>query len=130
MPKITVENIEIRKQIDDPNFNHGEFAIIKSQAGLNSFKVSVKELVEKKEFQRLKEAEQKLLGWSAKRELAKINYHLHTDAIKENLIPSELTPKQASVIYADEADVLNVALFGITAREWRDKNPNKKGNLR
>jgi hypothetical protein len=83
-----------------------------------------------KEFQRLKEAEQKLIGWSAKRELAKINYHIHTDAIKENLIPKELTPKQASVIYADEADVLNMALFGVTAREWRDKNPSRKGNIR
>jgi hypothetical protein len=83
-----------------------------------------------KEFQRLKEAEQKLIGWSAKRELAKINYHIHTDAIKENLIPKELTPKQASVIYADEADVLNVALFGVTAKEWRDKNPSRKGNIR
>jgi hypothetical protein len=83
-----------------------------------------------KEFQRLKEAEQKLLGWSAKRELAKINYHIHTDAIKENLMPKELTPKQASIIYADEADVLNMALFGITAKEWRDKNPARKGNIR
>jgi len=83
-----------------------------------------------KEFQRLKEAEQKFLGWSAKRELAKINYHIHTDAIKENLIPKELTPKQAAIIYADEADVLNVALFGITAAEWRSKNPGKKGNIR
>jgi hypothetical protein len=70
-----------------------------------------------KEFQRLKEIEQKQLGWSAKRELAKINYHIHTDAIKENLIPKELTPKEASIIYADEADVMNMALFGITARE-------------
>jgi hypothetical protein len=83
-----------------------------------------------KEFQRLIEAEQKLLGWSAKRELAKINYHIHTDAIKENLVPKELTSKQASVIYADEADVLNMALFGVTAKEWRDKNPSRKGNIR
>jgi hypothetical protein len=83
-----------------------------------------------KEFQRLKDAEQKLLGWSAKRELAKINYHIHTDAIKQNLIPKELTPKQASVIYADEADVLNIALFGKTAKEWRNKNPDEKGNIR
>jgi hypothetical protein len=82
-----------------------------------------------KEFQRLKEAEQKLLGWSAKRELAKINYHIHTDAIKENLIPKELTPKQASIIYADEADVLNMALFGVTAKEWRGKNPSLIGGL-
>jgi hypothetical protein len=83
-----------------------------------------------REFQRLKDAEQKLLGWSAKRELAKINYHIHTDAVKQNLVPKELTPKQASVIYADEADVLNIALFGMTAKEWREKNPDSKGNIR
>jgi hypothetical protein len=83
-----------------------------------------------KEFQRLKEEEQKALGWSAKRELAKINYHIHTDAIKRNLIPAELTPQQTSIIYANEADVLNVALFGMTAKEWRDANPDLKGNIR
>jgi hypothetical protein len=83
-----------------------------------------------KEFQRLKEEEQKQLGWSAKRELAKINYHIHTDAIKQNLIPEELTPQQTSIIYANEADVLNVALFGITAKEWREANPELKGNIR
>jgi hypothetical protein len=83
-----------------------------------------------KEFQRLKEEEQKLLNWSAKRELSKINYHIHTDAIQKNLIPSEITPQQASIIYADEADVLNVAMFGITAKQWRQNNPDKKGNIR
>jgi hypothetical protein len=83
-----------------------------------------------REFQRLKDNEQKMLGWSAKRELAKINYHIHTDAIKQNLIPKELTAKQASMIYADEADVLNVALFGQTAKEWRVKNHDLKGNIR
>ena len=83
-----------------------------------------------KEFQRLKEEEQKQLGWSAKRELAKINYHIHTDAIKENLIPAELTAAQTSIVYASEADVLNMALFGKTARGWRDENPDKKGNIR
>jgi hypothetical protein len=82
------------------------------------------------EFQRLKEAEQKQLGWTAKRELSKINYHIHTDAIKKNLIPSELTPQQTSVIYAEEADVLNMALFGITARQWRENNQDLKGNIR
>jgi hypothetical protein len=81
-----------------------------------------------KEFQRLKEEEQNSLGWSAKRELARINYHIHTDAIKQNLIPQELTPLQISYIYANEADVLNVSLFGMTAKEWRDKNPDLKGN--
>ncbi|MCL2155131.1 MAG: KilA-N domain-containing protein [Leptospirales bacterium] len=83
-----------------------------------------------REFQRLKEEEQKALGWSAKRELAKINYHIHTDAIKHNLIPAELTPQQTSIIYANEADVLNVALFGVTAKEWREANPDLKGNIR
>ena len=83
-----------------------------------------------KEFQRLKEDEQKQLGWSAKRELAKINYHIHTDAIKQNLIPQELSPSQTSIIYANEADVLNVAMFGITAKQWRDANPNLQGNIR
>jgi len=83
-----------------------------------------------KEFQRLKEEEQKQLGWSAKRELAKLNYHIHTDAIKQNLIPEELTPPQTSVLYANEADVLNVAMFGLTAKQWRNANPDLKGNIR
>jgi hypothetical protein len=83
-----------------------------------------------KEFQRLKEEEQKTLGWSAKRELAKINYHIHTDAIKQHLVPPELTPQQVSIIYASEADVLNMALFGMTAAAWRDANPDLKGNIR
>lgn len=83
-----------------------------------------------KEFQRLKEEEQKQLGWSAKRELSKLNYRIHTDAIKHNLIPSEITKSQASVIYANEADVLNVAMFGMTAKLWRDANPDLKGNIR
>ncbi len=83
-----------------------------------------------REYQRLKDEEQKQLGWSAKRELAKINYHIHTDAIKQNLIPPELTVKQKSFVYADEADLLNVAMFGLTAREWRDANPELKGNIR
>ena len=83
-----------------------------------------------KEFERLKKEEQALLGWSAKRELAKINYRIHTDAIKTNLIPIELTPQQTSVIYASEADVLNMALFGMTAKQWRENYPDKKGNIR
>lgn len=84
-----------------------------------------------KEFQRLKANEQKQLGWTVKRELAKINYRIHTDAIKDNIIiPLEISKEQASFVYANEADVLNVALFGMTAREWRDKNPDKKGNIR
>ncbi len=83
-----------------------------------------------KEFQRLKQEEQKLIGWTAKRELSKINYHIHTDAIKQNLIPSEITALQASIIYANKADVLNVAMFGMTAKEWREANPELKGNIR
>ena len=83
-----------------------------------------------KEYQRLKAEEQKQLGWSAKRELSKINYHIHTDAIKQNLIPPELTLQQKSFVYADEADMLNVAMFGMTAREWREANPELKGNIR
>ena len=83
-----------------------------------------------KEFQRLKEEEQRLLGWSAKRELSKINYRIHTDAIKRNIIPEEVTPQQASIIYANEADVLNVDMFGMTAKQWREVNADKKGNIR
>ena len=83
-----------------------------------------------KEFQRLKTEEQRLLGWSAKRELSKINYRIHTDAIKQNLVPAEVTPAQASIIYASEADVLNVAMFGVTAKQWREANPDLKGNIR
>ena len=82
------------------------------------------------EFQRLKTEEQKLLGWSAKRELSKINYRIHTDAIKNHLLPAEITREQASYVYADEADVLNVAMFGKTARQWREENPDLKGNIR
>ncbi len=88
------------------------------------------ELYIAKEFQRLKEEEQKAIGWSIKRELAKINYHIHTDAIKQNLIPKELTKSQTSKIYADEADVLNIALFGETAQDWRLENPDLQGNMR
>lgn len=152
-----------------PDFNYGEFAIIRNQSGLNSFKISVKEFVAHtnamslqakagryggtyahkdiafefamwispefkvyiiKEFQRLKNEEQRLLGWTAKRELSKINYRIHTDAIKQNLIPTEVTPAQASIIYAEEADVLNVAMFGMTAKMWREQHSELKGNIR
>lgn len=74
--------------------------------------------------------EQRQFGWSAKRELSKINYRIHTDAIKHNLIPAEVTKAQANIIYANEADVLNVAMFGMTAKQWRDANPTLKGNIR
>lgn len=78
----------------------------------------------------IKNEEQRQLGWSAKRELSKINYRIHTDAIKQNLIPAEVTAKQASIIYADEADMLNVAMFGMTAKMWREQHPELKGNIR
>lgn len=165
----TVEFLGIWEQIYNPDFNYGEFAIIRSKAGLNSYKISVKEWVAKtnaiglratagryggtyaykdiafefgmwispefkiyliKEFERLKDEENLQLGWDIKRNLAKINYRIHTSAIKENLIPTEITPLQISQIYANEADVLNVALFGMTAKQWRDTNPTLKGNIR
>ncbi len=83
-----------------------------------------------KEFQRLKDKELKQLGWDIRRNLTKINYRIHTDAIKENLIPKNLSKKQISFIYANEADVLNMALFGKTAKQWREENPKEKGNIR
>ncbi|GAP71319.1 hypothetical protein SAMD00024442_100_2 [Candidatus Symbiothrix dinenymphae] len=165
----TLEYIGIWEQVYNPNFNYVEFDIIKSKAGLNSFRISVKDLIENtniislqaktgryggtyahkdiafefamwispefkiyivKEFQRLKENEQKALGWSAKRELSKINYHIHTHAIAQHLIPQALTGKQINFVYASEADVLNVAMFGITAKQWRDANPDLQGNMR
>lgn len=165
----TLEYIGIWEKVYNPDFNYGEFAIIRNQSGLNSFKISVKEFVARtnaisvqakagryggtyahkdiafefamwispefkiyivKEFQRLKTEEQRALGWSARRELSKINYRIHTDAIKRNLIPVEVTIAQAAVIYASEADVLNVAMFGMTARQWREAHPELKGNIR
>ncbi|WP_449397380.1 hypothetical protein [Cryomorpha ignava] len=85
-----------------------------------------------KEFQRLKEVESDRLKlqWNFQRILAKVNYKIHTDAIKAKLIPITLSSKQTSIIYANEADVLNMALFGKTAKQWRDENPNEKGNIR
>ncbi len=155
----TVEFLGIGESVFNPGFNYGEFAIIKSQAGLNSYKISVKEWVEKtnsiglkatagryggtfahpdiafefgmwirpefkiylvKEFRRLKEDENRRLSlaWNLNRTLSKLNYRLHTDAIKAHLIPPEITPAQAAITYASEADVLNVALFGQTATRW------------
>jgi hypothetical protein len=85
-----------------------------------------------KEFQRLKEEEneRKKLGWDSKRLLTKINYKIHTDAIKDNLVPPKITKFQESLIYAEEADILNIALFGLTAKHWREKNPKEDGNIR
>jgi hypothetical protein len=167
----TIEYLGIWESIYNPNFNYGEFAIIKSQAGLNSYKLSIKDWVEKtnaigirattgryggtfahpdiafefgmwispefkiylvKEFQRLKEDENDRLKleWNFQRTLAKVNYHIHTDAIKNNLIPESLDKSKINFIYANEADLLNVSLFGITAKQWKDENPNAEGNIR
>jgi hypothetical protein len=167
----TVEFLGIWESVYNPNFNYGEFAIIKSQAGLNNYKLSVKEWVAKtnaiglkatagryggtyahkdlafefgmwisaefkifliKEFQRLKEDENDRLHltWNLNRTLSKINYRIHTDAIKETIIPENITKAQVHIIYASEADVLNVALFGKTAKQWRDKNSTTEGNIR
>lgn len=167
----TVEYLGIWESVYNPDFNYGEFAIIKSQAGLNNYKLSVKDWVEKtnaiglkatagryggtyahpdiafefgmwispqfkiyliKEFQRLKEEENNRLklDWNLQRTISKINYRIHTDAIKENLVPKEITKEQTNFIYGNEADILNVALFGKTAKEWREKNPGKNGNIR
>jgi len=167
----TVEFLGIWESVYNPTFNYGEFAIIKSQVGLNSYKLSVKEWVEKtnaigliaktgryggtfahkdiafefgmwispefkiyliKEFQRLKDEENsnKNLNWNLQRTLAKINYKIHTDAIKETLIPLTINKQQKNHIYADEADLLNVAMFGQTAKQWRDSHSSNKGNIR
>lgn len=165
----TIEFLSIWEEVNNPDFNYGESAIIKSKSWLNSYKISVKEWTEKtkaiwiiaktgrywwtyahkdiafefwmwispkfkiyliKEFQRLKQEELKTLDWSAKRFLTKVNYKIHTDAIKENLIPKELSKNDINFVYADEADILNKALFGMTAREWREQNSWKKWNIR
>lgn len=167
----TVEFLGVWECVNNQDFNYGEYATIKSQAGLNSYKISVKDWVEKtnaiglkanagryggtyahidiafefaswisiefklyiiKEFQRLKEVESKnqQLEWNFQRTLAKVNYKIHTDAIKENLIPQTVGKLQTSFVYASEADVLNMALFGMTAKEWRESNANESGNIR
>jgi len=167
----TVEFLGIWERIHNPDFNYGEFATIKSQVGLNSYKISVKDWVAKthaiglratagryggtyahqdiafefgmwispefkiyliKEFQRLKEDENSRLSlaWNLNRTLSKLNYRIHTDAIRTHLIPAVVTPAQAAITYATEADLLNVALFGHTAKQWRDSNPKLDGNMR
>ena len=167
----TVEFLGIWESVYNPNFNYGEFAIIRGLAGLNNYKISVKEWQKKtnaigilassgryggtyahpdlafefgmwisaefkiyliKEFQRLKadENDRLKLSWNLQRTLSKINYQIHTDAIKDNLVPSRLNNKQISFVYSDEADLLNMSLFGITAKQWKEQNPNAKGNIR
>lgn len=167
----TVEFLGVWESIYNPHFNYGEFDIIKSQAGLNSYRISIKEWVAQtnaigikattgryggtyahpdiafefgmwisaefkiyliKEFQRLKEEENDRLKleWNLQRTLSKINYRIHTDAIKENIIPRLIGNKDTALAYASEADLLNVALFGKTALQWRTENPESKGNIR
>lgn len=167
----TVEFLGIWERVYNPDFNYGEFAIIKSQSGLNNYKISAKEWVEKtnaiglqakagryggtyahkdiafefgmwisaefkvyliREFQRLKEDENRRLSldWNLNRTLSKLNYRIHTDAIKHHIIPNLISTEQANFVYASEADVLNVALFNQTAKQWREKNPDKEGNMR
>jgi len=167
----TIEFLGIWESVNNPGFNYGEFAIIKTQAGLNSYKLSAKEWVEKtnaigikstagryggtfahadialefgmwispefkvyliKEFQRLKAEEGKRLqsGWSLQRTLSKVNYHILTDAIKDKLVPQLLVAKESAYVYASEADLLNMALFGKTAAQWRKENKNIAGNMR
>ena len=167
----TVEFLGVWESINNPVFNYGEFAIIKSKAGLNNYKLSVKEWISKtnaiglkatsgryggtyahidiafefgmwisaefkvyliKEYKRLKLAEIDALKieWSFQRNLTKVNYKIHTDAIKENLIPSLIEKNKISMVYAQEADVLNMAVFGKTAKTWAEENQNVKGNIR
>ena len=165
----TVEFLGIWERLNNPDFNYVEFDIIKSSAGLNNFRLSAKEWMERThavgivsktgryggtyahkdiafefamwispefkvylihEFQRLKSAEEDKLGWNVKRELSKINYHIHTSAVSRNLVPDKVSLNQLHYVYASEADILNVALFGMTAKEWRESNPEKPGNIR
>lgn len=167
----TVEFLGIWESVHNPGFNYGGFATIRTQAGLNGYKLSVKDWVEQtnaiglrasagryggtyahkdiafefgmwispefkiyliKEFQRLKDSENDRLRleWNLQRTLAKVNYRIHTDAIKEALLPAAVTRAQATIVYANEADMLNVALFGKTAKQWRDAHPDAEGNIR
>jgi hypothetical protein len=167
----TIEFLGIWETVYNTGFNHVEFATIKTQAGLNSYRLSVKEWTQKtraigieatagryggtyahrdiafefgmwispkfkiyliKEFQRLKDDESRAasLEWNFQRTLSKVNYKIHTDAIKEYLIPPLITSAQAQSVYASEADLLNMALFGKTASQWREANPHLEGNMR
>jgi KilA-N domain len=167
----TLEYIKVWEEMNNPDFNYGEFAIIENRSGLNGFKVSAKELIEKsnisciksttgryggtyahkdiafefgmwispkfklyliKDYQRLKDEEQAKINpeWNITRLLAKVNYKIHTDAVKEHLIPPRIAKNHEGFVYANEADILNKALFGMTSKEWREQNIDKKGNIR
>lgn len=167
--KNTLEYLSIWEEIHNSHFNYTEFGVIRNEAGVNRFTMSIGQWIERtkasglivksgrnggsyahqdiafhfamwlsplfqiyltKEFQRLKNEEHRQLGWSAKRELAKVNYHIQTAAIQEYLVPSLLNRQHIHVTYANEADVLNVAVFGKTAQQWRELNPNLSGNIR
>ena len=148
--KNTIEFLGIWEEMYNPNFNSPEFEGIKNAAGLNRFILSVKQWVEKTNSRGIIAKAGRYGGTYAHKDIAfefatwvspqfklyliqefeKINYRIHTDAIKQNLIPEEVTAAQASIIYAEEADVLNVAMFGQTAKQWREAHPELKGNIR
>jgi hypothetical protein len=164
----TIEFISLWEQLNNPNFNHSKFAVIKEKVGLNNFYISPKKWVEEtsaigiesragryggtfahkdiamefgtwlspafklyliKEFQVLQEQRREVLEWDVRRILTKINYQIHSTAVK-SILPNRITKEQASIHYASEADLLNLALFGISARDWRRQNPEAKGNMR
>ncbi|MEK7253613.1 MAG: KilA-N domain-containing protein, partial [Bacteroidota bacterium] len=166
----TLEYLKTWEQINNPDFNYGEFAIIENKSGLNTFKISAGELVESCKVQSLRVSKGRYGGtfgilevafhfamwlspkfhllvvgqylnlleekygsqaiqWKVRRELSKVNYHLHTEAIKQ-IMPPLLSRSEQGLVYASEADLLNLSLFGITAAQWRHQNPDKQGNLR
>lgn len=127
MTKNALEYLGVWENLKNESFNYPEFEVIKNDSGVNRFIMSVGTM---DWANWCVWDDRHKLEWNLQRTLAKINYHVHTDSIKENLIPEEITSNQSSFIYANEADILNVALFGITAKEWREVNPNKKGNVR
>ena len=126
--RATISFLGLWERLHNTEFKGVDFDPLLRVAGDNAFTMSPTRLIS--EFERLKAEEQKQLGWNVRRELSKINYRIHTDAIKQNLIPTAVTRAQMSIIYANEADVLNVALFGKTAQQWERENPDLKGNQR
>lgn len=126
------------KEVHNPDFNRVQFEAVKNEAGSNRFVMTPTKWISPefqlyimKEYRRLKTDENSRLSlnWNLNREISKLNYKIHTDAMKENLLPPELTPAQISFTYANEADMLNVVLFGKMAKQWKDENPTIKGNM-